>query len=260
MGPFMKSLVKILSLVFIFYGVSSEVAHAIKGRANDDVARDMLQDTSDTDDENENADAVSKWGKTGNRARAEAIDETVALPAIEESSFSVERNRAPASMTEKPAPSKSVVAERKPLPPVKTMQRVLREKKAHQEAALIVNDLGFFPSTLFMTQGIPVRLFLTGASKNSQCFMMESFGVRRQIRSNKVEEVTFTPDQPGKYSFNCPMNGARGTLVVKELEVFDRFPASPSPNTTSMKRYPENKEAQSLIKESDFGIEFRAKR
>jgi plastocyanin domain-containing protein len=47
--------------------------------------------------------------------------------------------------------------------------------------------------------------------------MMDSFQVRKQIRSQKIEEITFTPSAPGKYRFYCPVNGMEGSLVVKEL-------------------------------------------
>ncbi|MCM2323862.1 MAG: cupredoxin domain-containing protein, partial [Oligoflexia bacterium] len=57
----------------------------------------------------------------------------------------------------------------------------------------------------------------TGASKNTLCIMMDSFQVRRQVRSQKIEEITFTPSVPGKYRFYCPVNGMEGTLIVKEL-------------------------------------------
>jgi hypothetical protein len=82
-----------------------------------------------------------------------------------------------------PASGKPVVS-KKPLPSANTIVRTMREKKAHQEAAVIVNDLGFFPSTLFVTRGVPVRLFVTGASQKSQCLIIDAFGVRRQIKSN----------------------------------------------------------------------------
>lgn len=258
MDPFMKNWFKFLSVISLLINATSITAYAINAKQGYDSANDMLQDTNYSEDENENADAVSKWGKTANRARAEAEGEARPLAAIDESSFSYEKNRAPASMRE---PAAAKPAAEKPLPTANTMKRTLREKKAYQEAALIVNDLGFFPSTLFVTQGIPVRLFVTGASKNSQCIIMDSFGVRRQVRSNKVEEVTFTPDQIGKFSFSCPMSGAKGTMVVKELEVFDRFPASESMDTSMMRAPAKNEgKAESLINDSDFGIEFRVKR
>jgi plastocyanin domain-containing protein len=91
---------------------------------------------------------------------------------------------------------------------------------------LIATDQGFFPSTVFVTQGIPVRLFVTGASAKSQCFIMDAFGVRRQIKSQKLEEISFVPETAGTYVFTCPMNGARGAVVVKELDVGSRVPAA----------------------------------
>jgi hypothetical protein len=86
-----------------------------------------------------------------------------------------------------------------------------------QEVALIAGDLGFFPRTVFVTQDIPVRLFVTGASKNSLCIMMDAFSVRKQVRSQQIEEIAFTPDQPGRFRFYCPVNGAEGFVVVREF-------------------------------------------
>ncbi len=90
-------------------------------------------------------------------------------------------------------------------------------RKGIQEVAIIAGDLGFFPKTIFVTRDIPVRLFVTGASKAPLCLMMDSFQVRKQIRTQKVEEISFTPNQPGQYRFYCPVNGMEGTLIVKEL-------------------------------------------
>ncbi|OFZ18734.1 MAG: hypothetical protein A2X94_05990 [Bdellovibrionales bacterium GWB1_55_8] len=90
-------------------------------------------------------------------------------------------------------------------------------RKGVQEVALIAGDLGFFPKTVFVSRDVPVRLFVTGASKNTLCIMMDSFDVRRQVKSQKIEEITFTPDTPGKFRFYCPVNGMEGTLIVKEF-------------------------------------------
>ena len=90
-----------------------------------------------------------------------------------------------------------------------------------QEVALIAGDLGFFPRTVFVTRDIPVRMFVTGASKNSLCILMDSFQVRKQVKSQKIEEVSFTPTQPGRFRFYCPINGAEGFMVVREFERAD---------------------------------------
>ena len=241
----------LLPMLFLVFGSSPCFAN--------DSARDMLRGADDS--ENENADTSSQWGTSGNQSRAAKLIVAKPLEAIDDSSFASESNRAPASMRG-PAAVKPVMT-KSPLPAPKTMVRTLRQKKAYQEAAVIVNDLGFFPSTLFVTQGIPVRLYVTGASQRSQCIILDAFGVRRQIRSQKVEEVTFTPDQTGKFSFSCPMNGAKGTVVVKELEISTRLPASEPVNTAmadeAKPEKPQKEESSSAISDSDFGTEFRLK-
>ncbi|MBS1961164.1 MAG: cupredoxin domain-containing protein [Bdellovibrionales bacterium] len=93
----------------------------------------------------------------------------------------------------------------------------IARRKGVQEVSIIAGDLGFFPKTIFVSRDVPVRLFVTGASKGSLCIMMDSFNVRKQVRSNKIEEITFVPNQPGTYRFYCPVNGSEGTMVVKEL-------------------------------------------
>src|SRR5262249_37712162 len=70
---------------------------------------------------------------------------------------------------------------------------------------------------LFVVRDMPVRLYVTGASRNTLCIMMDSFQVRKQVRSQRIEEIVFTPATPGKYRFYCPVNGMEGTLIVKEL-------------------------------------------
>ena len=60
-------------------------------------------------------------------------------------------------------------------------------------------------------------MYVTGASKNTLCLMMDSFQVKKQVRTQRIEEITFTPNVPGKYRFYCPVNGSEGTLVVREL-------------------------------------------
>ena len=85
-----------------------------------------------------------------------------------------------------------------------------------QEIAIIASDLGFFPKTVFVTRDIPVRLFITGASKKPLCMMLDQFNVRKQLKSQQVEEVSFTPTEPGQYRFYCPINGSEGSIFVKE--------------------------------------------
>ena len=87
-----------------------------------------------------------------------------------------------------------------------------------QEVGLVASDLGYFPKVLFLTRNIPVRLFITAASKGVLCFMMDDFQIRKQIRTGEIEEITFTPVEPGKYRFHCPMNSMEGTFVVRDTD------------------------------------------
>jgi hypothetical protein len=98
----------------------------------------------------------------------------------------------------------------------------IARRRGEQQVSIIAGDLGFFPNTIFVSRDVPVRLFVTGvrkerSSRESLCIMMDSFNVRRQIRPNRIEEISFTPNQPGTYRYYCPVNGGEGTLVVKEL-------------------------------------------
>ncbi len=166
--------------------------------------------------EDESPDSVSRFGKGD---RPEKRDLSGLLHPISESSFQSSGGRAPASVTESaPAAAAS--------PPKSAVLRQQRKNKAYQEVAVIANELGFFPSTLFVTEGLAVRLYITGASSRSQCFILDDFGVRREVKSQRVEEIVFTPSHPGRHTFNCPMNGAKGQIVVRGLETGGRVPAS----------------------------------
>ena len=169
------------------------------------------------DSENENLDSVSRFGSDARRAEKQRELSRVLHPISESSFENSGGGRAPASVIEakgmKGAPKSAVI-------------RNLKKDKAYQEVAVIANELGFFPSTIFVTEGVAVRMFITGASAKSQCFMLDPFEIRRQVRSQRVEEIVFTPEQAGKFTFHCPMNGAKGTLVVRELDLGERSPAS----------------------------------
>ncbi|MBI2604649.1 MAG: cupredoxin domain-containing protein [Deltaproteobacteria bacterium] len=85
-----------------------------------------------------------------------------------------------------------------------------------QEVSVIVSDHGYFPSRIFVTQNIPVRVYLTTPSKSTLCFMIDNWSVKKGITPGKVEEVNFVPDRAGNYRFYCPVKGIEGTLTVRE--------------------------------------------
>jgi hypothetical protein len=85
-----------------------------------------------------------------------------------------------------------------------------------QEISLIVSDYGYFPSKIFVTQGVPVKIYMTTPSKTTLCFMLDTWNLKKGINPGKVEEVTFTPDQAGDYRFYCPVKSIEGKLTVRE--------------------------------------------
>ena len=96
---------------------------------------------------------------------------------------------------------------------------VPKSAKGVQELALIVTENGFLPKTLFATRDTPVRLFITGASKRSLCILLDSFKVRRQVSTQRVEEIEFLPTIAGAHRFYCPINGIEGTLFVRDSDI-----------------------------------------
>jgi plastocyanin len=155
------------------------------------------------------------------------VGQSYAAKAVEEMETSDEADasasgptRSPASLVFAKAPATAPRTSEPKLPsePIATAEpSSVAARKGVQEVALIASDLGFFPKTVFVSRDVPVRLFVTGSSKNTLCIMMDSFQVRKQVRSQKIEEITFTPNVPGKYRFYCPVNGMEGTMVVKEF-------------------------------------------
>ncbi len=88
-----------------------------------------------------------------------------------------------------------------------------------QEVSLIVSDYGYFPNRIFVTQNVPVKIYLTTPSKVTMCFMLDTWGLRKGILPGKVEEITFVPQAPGNYRFYCPVKSIEGTLTVREAAV-----------------------------------------
>jgi plastocyanin len=73
-----------------------------------------------------------------------------------------------------------------------------------------------------VTKGIPVKLFITSTSKKLLCLMSDSLSLQREVQSQKISEIEFTPTASGKHRLYCPINGMEGTLLVKEVGMFGR--------------------------------------
>jgi hypothetical protein len=84
-----------------------------------------------------------------------------------------------------------------------------------QEVSIIASEHGFFPERVFVTQGIPVRMFLSTAGRGTSCFMVDAFGVRKGINPGNVEEVRFLPEKSGEFRFYCPVGAIEGKMTVR---------------------------------------------
>lgn len=122
-------------------------------------------------------------------------------------------------MEPKPFNQRELGSERAPLiePPVPVSSSMARA--GVQEISLIASDYGYFPKKIFVTQNVPVKLYLTTSSKATLCLMLDNFGLRKGISPGQVEEVVFMPNAPGDYRFYCPVKSIEGTITVREAPV-----------------------------------------
>jgi hypothetical protein len=124
-------------------------------------------------------------------------------------------------------------AQKIPLSPEKTkkspqqilLQNTQKSSRGVFQQSVIASELGFFPEIITATQGTPLKLFITSISKKRPlCFILETTEVlggnqsfiRRQLNLGEIQEVLFTPEKAGLFSFYCPINHASGSLIVKE--------------------------------------------
>ncbi len=85
-----------------------------------------------------------------------------------------------------------------------------------QEVSLIAADNGFFPKHITVTQGVPVRVYLSTPSKNTLCFVQDQLNLRKGVAPGGVAEITFVAERAGNYRFYCPVKSLEGTLTVLE--------------------------------------------
>jgi|GEM_PF-2837188 len=170
----------------------------------------------------------SRWGSAPLRARAIGFEE--------EQNAAFGGGRSPAGARSRGGESSDMASLDREVPSASTQYRDALPgdplqpnpaKNGVQEIAIIAGDLGFFPKKIFVNRDMPVRLFVTGASRKNLCVLIDAFQVRRQVKSQKVEEVSFTPGTPGTFRMHCPINGIEGTLVVRELPAATQLAGGP---------------------------------
>lgn len=85
-----------------------------------------------------------------------------------------------------------------------------------QEVSLIATDTGYIPKRIYVRKNIPVHLFLTSASPEKLCFVMDEFSIRRGVAIQQVEQVNFLAKKAGEFKFYCPVKEISGSIVVRD--------------------------------------------
>lgn len=85
-----------------------------------------------------------------------------------------------------------------------------------QEATITIKD-GYQPNSIVVKKGIPVRLNFDLQEKScTDKVVMKDFKVAQQLKYGKTTAVEFTPEKAGSFTFACPHEMTKGTLVVQD--------------------------------------------
>ena len=97
----------------------------------------------------------------------------------------------------------------KPVP-----ESLLAESGDFQEVVIGMRNYNYFPNTVSVKAGIPVKLRLDDSVYGCfRDFTIRDLGVRKYLRTPS-DYIEFTPAKPGTYTFACSMGMGFGKLVV----------------------------------------------
>jgi len=86
-----------------------------------------------------------------------------------------------------------------------------------QEIDVRVGLRGYNPDTITLKKGIPVKMNLI-PEPNAGCtraFTIPDLGVKKIVKGNEPETITFTPEKEGTFTMMCGMGMFRGKVIVK---------------------------------------------
>lgn len=81
-----------------------------------------------------------------------------------------------------------------------------------------VTAAGYEPNYIVVKKGVPVKI-VTDSTADAGCvrgFMMPDLGVPNKPLLEGKDEITFTPDKAGEYTFTCQMKMSSGKVKVVE--------------------------------------------
>lgn len=94
--------------------------------------------------------------------------------------------------------------------------RAAEASSGYQEAMILVKG-GYTPDTIIVRHGKPVRLNFRReeTASCSEKVVFADFDKSADLPTGETVAVEFVPQDPGEYTFACPMGMFRGKLVVE---------------------------------------------
>ena len=91
---------------------------------------------------------------------------------------------------------------------------------ASNEASITMKEMAFVQSEITVKAGQPVTLHLVNQDGYAHAFDNDEFDIHTWLAANETAELSFTPEEPGRYPFyfSSPgheMAGMVGTLIVQ---------------------------------------------
>jgi len=84
-----------------------------------------------------------------------------------------------------------------------------------QEITLSMRNYNYYPNTITVKKGIPVRIRLDNSITGCyRSFTIREFGVAKNLRTPE-DYVEFIPDRKGTFTFACSMGMGRGKIIVE---------------------------------------------
>lgn len=90
------------------------------------------------------------------------------------------------------------------------------EPSTSQDVRINVTTQGYTPDYFRVKKGEPVTLTLKSIDAYScaSAFRIPSLGIKKNLKADDTQVMTFTPDKVGKIQFNCSMGMYRGVIEV----------------------------------------------
>ncbi|MBS3150240.1 cupredoxin domain-containing protein [Candidatus Woesearchaeota archaeon] len=90
-----------------------------------------------------------------------------------------------------------------------------KEDDIIQEITLSMRNYNYYPNTITVKKGIPVRIRLDSSITGCyRSFTIRDFGVSKNLRTPE-DYVEFVPDKKGTFRFACAMGMGTGTIIVE---------------------------------------------